>query len=263
MLIDWFTVVAQAVNFLALVWLLKRFLYKPILKAIDEREKGIAAQLAEAAAQKAEAQKEREELQYKHEEFDRHRGELLRQAADAAKAERQRLLEETRKEFDFLRSKWQEALRDEQAGLTEEIARRIYQEVLAIVRKVLADLAGVSLEERICAVFIQRLRDLNAGAKAQLTAALKTSPHPALVRSTYDLPPAQRAAIEDLLKERFACEVGLQFERTPDLVGSIELLANGHKLAWSIADYLTSFEKSIGELLQEKPGSKGADEHVA
>ena len=43
MLINWFTVVAQAINFLILVWLLKRFLYKPILHAIDEREKGIAA----------------------------------------------------------------------------------------------------------------------------------------------------------------------------------------------------------------------------
>ena len=52
--IDWFTVVAQAINFLILVWLLKRFLYKPILHAIDEREKGIAAQLAQAEAKKAE-----------------------------------------------------------------------------------------------------------------------------------------------------------------------------------------------------------------
>lgn len=39
MLIDWFTVIAELVNFLILVWLLKRFLYEPVLKAIDEREK--------------------------------------------------------------------------------------------------------------------------------------------------------------------------------------------------------------------------------
>ena len=49
MLIDWFTVGAQAVNFLVLVWLLRRFLYRPILKAIDAREKRIADQLADAA----------------------------------------------------------------------------------------------------------------------------------------------------------------------------------------------------------------------
>ena len=50
MLIDWFTVGAQALNFLVLVWLMKRFLYKPILNAIDKREKLIAAELADASA---------------------------------------------------------------------------------------------------------------------------------------------------------------------------------------------------------------------
>ena len=52
MLIDWFTVGAQALNFLILVWLLKHFLYKPILNAIDAREKRIAAELADADAKK-------------------------------------------------------------------------------------------------------------------------------------------------------------------------------------------------------------------
>lgn len=57
MLIDWFTVAAQAVNFLVLVWLLKRFLYKPILGAMDAREQRIASQLRQAEAEKAEAKK--------------------------------------------------------------------------------------------------------------------------------------------------------------------------------------------------------------
>jgi hypothetical protein len=57
MLIDWFTVGAQALNFLILVWLMKRFLYKPILHAIDAREKRIAAELADADAKKAEAKR--------------------------------------------------------------------------------------------------------------------------------------------------------------------------------------------------------------
>ena len=58
MLIDWFTVGAQVVNFLILVWLLKRFLYRPILDAIDAREKRIARVLADTDAKKAAAQKE-------------------------------------------------------------------------------------------------------------------------------------------------------------------------------------------------------------
>ena len=57
MLIDWFTVGAQAVNFIILVWLLKRYLYKPILNAVDAREKRIAAELADADAKKTEAKR--------------------------------------------------------------------------------------------------------------------------------------------------------------------------------------------------------------
>src|ERR1700685_4022377 len=96
--IDWFTVIAQLINFLILVYLLKRFLYKPILHAIDEREKGIAAQLAEAEAKKAEAQRERDDFQHKNELFDQERAALLQQAREAAGAERQRLLDEARKD---------------------------------------------------------------------------------------------------------------------------------------------------------------------
>ena len=88
MLIDWFTIGAQALNFLILVWLMKRFLYKPILNAIDAREKRIAKELADADAKKTEAQKERDEFQKKNEEFDQQRAALLTKATDEAKAER-------------------------------------------------------------------------------------------------------------------------------------------------------------------------------
>src|SRR5271167_451595 len=117
MLIDWFTVCAQAINFLILVWLLKHFLYKPILNAIDVREKRIAAELADAAAKKAEAEKERDEFQHKNEEFDKQRASLLAKATDEAKAERQRLLDEARKAADALTSKRMETLQSDARNL--------------------------------------------------------------------------------------------------------------------------------------------------
>jgi len=46
-LFDWFTVLAQIANFLILMWLLKRFSYKPVLDTIDAREKRIADLLKE------------------------------------------------------------------------------------------------------------------------------------------------------------------------------------------------------------------------
>ena len=252
MLIDWFTVAAQAVNFLILVWLMKRFLYKPILHAIDEREKRVAAELADADAKKAEAQKEHDEFDRKNTEFDQQRAALLTKATEEAQAERQRLLDEARKAAADLASKRQETLRNEERSLHQAISRRTQREVFAIARKALTDLATVSLEERVGEVFTRRLREMDGTSKEALGAALRTAPDPGVVRSTFDLPADQRAAIQNALNETFSAEVRVRFETAPDLIGGIELTTNGLKVAWSIADYLASMEKSVGDLVKEK-----------
>jgi F-type H+-transporting ATPase subunit b len=258
MLIDWFTVGAQALNFIILVWLLKRFLYKPILNAVDAREKRIAAELADADAKKAEAQKERDEYQHKNEEFDQQRAALLSKATDEAKAARQRLLDDARKAADALSAKRQEALRSDAQNLNQAIRRRTQQEVFAIARKALTDLATTSLEERMSEVFTRRLRTMDGKAKEGIAAALKTPSEPAVVRSAFALPAAQRAAIQKAVNETFSAEVPVRFETAPDVISGIELTTNGQKIAWSIADYLASLEKGVGELLKEndKPEAK-------
>jgi len=252
MLIDWFTVGAQALNFLILVWLMRRFLYQPILHAIDAREQLIATELGDAAAKKVEAQKERDAFQRKSEAFDQQRAALLSQAAGEAKAERQRLLDEARQAAAAASAKRQETLKNDAHNLNLAITRRTLQEVFAIARKALADLATASLEERMVEVFTRRLRDMDGKAKDCLAEAIRTASDPTLVRSTFDLPAEQRAAIQKTLNETFTSDIRVRFETEPDLISGIELTANGQKVAWSIADYLASLEKGVAELLKEK-----------
>jgi F-type H+-transporting ATPase subunit b len=248
-LIDWFTVGAQALNFVILVWLMKRFLYKPILHAIDAREKRIAAELADAAAKKADAKKERDEFQQKNEQFDQQRAALLSKATDEANAERLRLLDEARKAADALSATRREVLKSDAHHLTQAIARRAQQEVFAIARKALADLATTGLEERMGEVFTRRLREMDGQAKKGLATALTSASAPAIVRSAFDMPAEQRSTIQNALNEAFSADIHVRFETAPDLVSGIELTTNGHKVAWSIADYLASLEKGVGELL--------------
>ncbi|MEN6426667.1 MAG: F0F1 ATP synthase subunit B [Phycisphaerales bacterium] len=252
MLIDWFTIVAQALNFLILVWLMKRFLYKPILHAIDDREKRIAAELADADAKKIDARKESDEFKRKNREFDEQRAALLSKATGEAQAERQRLLDEARTAAAALSSKRQRALKNEEHNVHQAISRRTLQEVFAIARKALTDLAGTSLEERMVDVFVRRMRELDGEDRRRLASALKASPGPVIVRTTFDLPPEQCASTEAVIRETLGTETQVQFETAPDLVSGIELTANGQKVAWSIADYLASLEKGIDELLKVK-----------
>jgi F-type H+-transporting ATPase subunit b len=251
-LIDWFTVGAQALNFVLLVWMMRRYLYRPILNAVDAREKRIAAELAAADAKRADAQKARDELQHQQDEFDRQRAALLSKASEEAQAEGRRILEEARRAADAVSSKRQDLLRSEAANLTQALAGRVRQEVFAIARKALTDLASASLEERMGEVFTRRLRALGAEAKARLGHALEDHTQPAVVRSAFAVPEEQRAVIQNAVNETFSAAVGLRFEVTPDLISGIELSAHGQRMGWSIAEYLGSMEEGVSTLLKEK-----------
>jgi F-type H+-transporting ATPase subunit b len=252
MLIDWYTVGAQALNFVILVWLMKRYLYKPILRAIDAREKRIAAELADAAAKEATATREKDEFRRKSEDLDQQRATLLKKATDDANAERQRLFAEVRQAADALSAKREEALRTDAKNLNRAIQQRTQREVFSIARRALMDLATTSLEERLTAVFTRRLRELDGPTKAGLVKALEAASGSALVRSAFELPPDQRAVVQNALNETFSADVHVRFESAPDLVSGIELTASGQKMGWSIDGYLASLEDGIHELLKEK-----------
>jgi F-type H+-transporting ATPase subunit b len=248
MLIDWFTVVAQTANFLILVWLLKRYLYRPILNAIDAREQGIAAQLADATEKSSQALAEREEFIQKNKELDANRGTVLGQLTAEVAAERERLFEAARRDADSLRAKQQDGLQREYQSLSTELARRTQSEVFSIARQTLGDLAGEGLEERMAEVFVARLQQLDEETKRALH-----SPD-ALVRSAFELTTAQREEIASAVKTVLGAEIQVSFELAPGLVSGLELIVQGQKVAWSVNDYLASLEKSVGVLLKGTQG---------
>lgn len=256
MLIDWFTVGAQALNFIVLVWLMKRFLYQPILRGIDAREQRIAAQLADAAGQVADAQRQRVEFEGKSQVFDEERAGLLSQAVKAAETQREQLLLAARQAADALSDQRQATLRNEATSLNQAIGQHVQHEVFAIARKTLAELADSSLDERLVAVFIRRLQQLDTSAQLQLAEAFAHSTEPALLRSAFELPAGQRQLLQEALNSRFAAPIALRFETSPERVDGIELSCHGQRLAWSISDYLQALEQGVGELLQAQGQAK-------
>jgi F-type H+-transporting ATPase subunit b len=248
MLIDWFTVAAQTLNFLILVWLMRRYLYHPILQAIDARERKIAKTVADAEAKDAAAVQAGAQFKAKNDEFDRAAAERMGKVAEEAASERQSLLDEARKAGDDMRTKRQEVVREEAQSLHRAFIIRAQQEVVAIARKALTDLASTQLEDQLGEVFIRRLRTLDSTAKAVLATALASTAGPAVVRSAFELTADQRAHIQQALNEAFARDLPLRFEAAAELVCGVEFVASGQKVSWSIADYLASLEKGLKEL---------------
>jgi F-type H+-transporting ATPase subunit b len=257
MLIDWFTVGAQALNFITLVWLLKRFLYQPILDAVDARETRIAKERADADRLKAEAGREHDTFNQKNAAFDQGRAALLRKASEDADAERVRLIADARVAADSLSAKRRDALQSDAQRLTQAITTRTEQEVYAVARKALRDLANADLDELICGAFAVRLSALESAPKATLAAAIAAASEPPVVRTASAASTRQRQTIQDAFAAAFATSTKLRFETSPALIGGVELAVGGQKIAWSIADYLTSLEKDVGALLKAETPPSG------
>lgn len=255
-MIDWFTVGAQGINFLILVWLLKRFLFKPIVTAIDTREKRIADQIAQAEAKQAEAQKELDEYKRLKDEFDLERETLMAGAVEEARSERKRLIDEARTEFEALRGQQSDALARQREDVAGQIVARTSEEVFAIVRKTLCDLASASLEERMADVLVARLEAMSAKERSELAVALTASPAEIVVRSAFALPVAQQQFIEAAIDRALGGGRPVRFETSADLISGIELVTDGYKVCWNIADYLDALKAIVAETIKDEHGSR-------
>lgn len=249
MLIDWFTVVAQILNFLVLVWLLKRFLYKPILNAIAEREKIVATEMREAGQAKERADKERTDFENKNNQFDLERAALLRKATGEAENQKQELLEKTRQEVAGLKARLEDSVKANHDQWIAEIGRRANEEVFNIVRKVLSDLASAKLDDQIADMFVQRIQSMDEQDRTRFAKALNTSNEDVLVRSAFPLTAAKQSGIRQAAKKIAGVDHTYRFEIKPDEINGVEIVTPGYKLSWNISEYLKALEKHVSEAM--------------
>ncbi len=250
MLIDWFTVVAQIVNFLILVWLLRRLLYGPVLRAMQAREARIAAQSAEALAAKQVAEQEAAELRRLQAQLEESRDQVLAAARQEAEERRKELVAQARRELDEARAGWYRGLQAEREAFLRELRRRLGSQLCAISRQALADLADAELEARAVALFVRRLAALEADERARLVASARKGTRPIFVRSAFPLDDAARRALEDALFAGLDKPNKLTYEQDPALLCGVEISTQDHKIAWTMADYLAALERDILEHLE-------------
>ena len=238
MLVDWFTVGAQALNFLILFWLLKRFLFGPIREAIGERQDAISQTLAEAAATKLVAETERTHFQDKNLQLEKEREEILVRAVAEAQAEKAKLLEQARQAADDLSRSRLESLRSQEEKLRESLRKRVREEALCLARDILRTLSGVELESRSVEVFLKNLEELEEAQRETFNRAIRDGAGEILIRSAWEFTREQRGVLESGVEKVLARTLHWSYLTDPELLGGFELVADGHKLSWSAAGML-------------------------
>ena len=255
MLIDWFTVAAQVINFLVLVLLLRRFLYEPITRAMAERKRGIEERLAAAERARAEATAQSQRLQSEIEDYAAERDERVRRLREELDTTRHANLQQARADIDELSARWRAAVQREKDGFLVELRRRIGEQFVEALRRALRDLADESLETRVVKRFLDCLGDLDATERETLVDAAQRNGARLRLRTAFPLSPELRDRLETAVRTTIGAGYELQFEVAPALLGGVELRGGAQTLEWTFDDYLASFESALTEAFGEQgPG---------
>ena len=252
MLIDPFVVVAQIINFLILVALLKRFLYKPITEAMEARSQRIERQLTAAASKEKDAEAEKELYQQKQQELAAKKQEWLDLAQQEVNSEKERLTQAAIAEVNLLRSQWYQDFNRDRQKFAREIRDRLVHQVTLATRKVLADLANADLEARIVEMSIERLYNLDdSQLQAIRNAPFSSSRHIITIRSSFSIPDEKRDRLIAAIHQQIATNAEIQFEIAEDLICGMELRDRGYKISWHLEQYLSELETEIAKVFAE------------
>lgn len=243
MSIDWFTFTAQILNFLILVWLLKRFLYGPIVSAMEQREARIAARLTDARAAQDEAAALQNEYHTRLEDLANTREEILTAAGKEVDSWRESHLKTARSDVEMAREQWQKSLLREKDALLRQLQLDVTQHATDLSRHLMQQLADERLQSRLVERFVSLLKGDKAKSR-ELRESI-VAERSVLVESSHELNPQERDRICAAIGEMAPSVTEPDFRVNSRLVCGIELRTAGCRLAWSIRDSLAELESKL------------------
>ena len=253
MQIDWFTFIAQAVNFLILIALLQRFLYKPVIKAMDERDKRIADELEEARRKTVEAEQKKRMLEQQLEAFEAEKEQRMVEVREEVSQHKSEMMEELRSEVEDVRKRWIEAIETERESFTEKLGKETAQQVLGLLNTILQDLSERSLQFQTVQIFLQKISNISDSDLEQFRQNVSSGKDNRIrVISSFELVDEQRNQIKKWVLEQINEDIECEFSVDMELGFGIELRASGWRIGWNLKRYLEQLSMQMDQYFQQQ-----------
>jgi F-type H+-transporting ATPase subunit b len=244
--LSWPTFVLEIINFLVLVWILKRFLYKPVLEAIGHRKAVIDKTLADANAKEAGAQALVEQYQNRLAEWENEKEKLRAEVAEEISGQRAQMmaalehsLKQEREKARVLEQRRLNEIQNkaEEAGIANGVQ---------FTARLLARAAGPELEARLVNLAVE---DLPLLSNEQIKALRSVSQQVGLqvkVTSAFPLSAPQRSLIVQKLKEVTQDSVAIEFHEDSRLLAGLRINVGPWVMRANLEDELGFFADAIG-----------------
>ena len=241
MQIDWTTFALEIINFLVLVWILKRFLYRPVLDTLARRRAGVERTLAEARETEARAKTLQDQYASRLAEWEGEKASARGQLDAELTLERSRqmrvlgetLAEERQRNAAVDAHKQQEIERAHEISAMAQAQR--------FTAALLTRLASPAIEARLVDLLLEDWAGLPESQFAVLRSAAETEGAGVVVTSAFALAPEQQRRISAAVAVRLQQQLAVNFREDPQLLSGLRLSLGPWHLNLNFADELAGF----------------------
>jgi F-type H+-transporting ATPase subunit b len=259
--IDWFTFSAQIINFLILIWLLKKFLYGPILNVMKKREDIVASRLEEARYKLEEAEEMINEYRGKMVRLEERKEEWFEEVKQEAESYKKELIQNARSEVEEMASKWQESVNSERSSFLEALEKQSFEQIVSAVERIIKDLADGKLEEQALKIFLGKIEQMDPDEKEKIAKTAMNGNVEFL--TAFEMNEQDKNRVTEIFRELFSGVIECQFKTDTELGFGLEIRSNGWKLGWNmksyLADLLTEMEDFIDSEIDSGKESETAE----
>lgn len=241
MQIDATTFVLELINFAILVWILHRFLYRPILGAIDRRRSAIEASIEEAHNTREQAEKLRQAYEDRFTGWEQERAQARATLSAELAAQREKALAEVARSTEQERDRLEAVQARRSQDLQRETEARALEQAAAFAARLLERLAGPETDRRLIDAFVADLAGWPAARIDELRAAARAVQGRVQVTSARTLDAAAQARLRQALEARLELRCEAEFGVDASLLAGLCVAIGPWLLQANLRDELQYF----------------------
>lgn len=251
--INWVTFIAQLINLFVLVWLLKRFLYRPILEAVDKRQAEITNKVKQAQNEYESAKQEHQELLAQKHSFQLEKETLFNQAAEQIDSLRKIQKEELSAQKQKALQKIKADILADKKQIETQVRDLAIENFMTLSQKLVKDFGLLTPFENTVLLFQKTITELPEDEKSIITKALQKK-NKLTILVSQKLTDLQEKEIQKTLADTFlkGQSVLCFFKEEPSLILGLELKTDELLVEWSLKSYLDEMQENMNKSLLEK-----------
>lgn len=242
--LEWTTFTLEILNFLVLVWILKRLLYQPILKVIAGRKAEIQKTLSNAETLRKEAQALQEQYENRQVEWNREKETVRNRMMEEVNAERARLLAALQNSLEQEREKARALEERQRTELIQQAEDTAIAQGGRFAARLLARLASAELEATLVEVLLEDLRRIPEERRQAIRSACTKGDVLAIVTSAYLLSQSQQTSLREAIQSLLGQSICYEWRQDQDLMAGLRLNLGSWMLGANLQDELRAFSES-------------------